>query len=221
MPLRFVSGLLILLGLPTSPVVARAQPEVPKFAQKLPQPNWVPATLAKPASPADTKKAAPLPTLDDVIKAADIFSAMTLARVRTHEDVKGWLNVAGILVFGWSLAHLKWVDIYAPVNETSWVRVAKNPSGEFGKRLCVEGVIRSMATRTERGSTYYHGLIYPTLSLDGYYFLALGNSGTYVQGSTARFCGVAVGLTEGLNGFGMPMNAVAITGFFDLAINQI
>jgi hypothetical protein len=204
-------------------LVAHAQPAPPKFVQKLPQPNWQPAMPGKPGSPpkAETRTTGAPASLEQVLKEPYFVNAVTVARSRIHESVPGWINVAGIMVLAWSLARLKWLDIYAPENETSWGKVAQNPKGEFGKRLCVEGIIRSMVLRKEHGSAYYHGLLYPNLSLDGYYFLALGNSGNYVPGSTARFCGVAVGITEGTNGYSMPMTAVAMTGFFDLAINQL
>lgn len=220
---RVFSGFMVGLLFTSSPGLATAQPAPPKFVQKLPQPNWLPATQAKPgAAPKVGAGTSGAPSsLEQVLSAPYLASAVALARPRFHEDVKDWINVAGILVLAWSLAHLRWRDIFVPENETSWGKVAQDPAGEFGKRMCAEGIIRSMVLRKDHGIAYYHGLMYPSHSLDGYYYIALKSNGSLAQGSTTRFCGVVVGVTDGVNGFAMPMTAVAMTGFFDLAINQL
>ncbi|MBA3538258.1 MAG: hypothetical protein H0T79_01395 [Deltaproteobacteria bacterium] len=127
---------------------------------------------------------------------------------------------AGTLLLGiWAASHLTWVDVDIKKNETSFALVKKDADEARGKRMCTSGSIIQIAKQELGGLKVYSGLLM-TYGQELIWFVAAGSTGSLVQRSQARFCGVVTGTYDYSNSGGGTGHAVAVVGMFDLASNK-
>jgi hypothetical protein len=119
----------------------------------------------------------------------------------------------------WAAKHMTWSDIGVPKDETSFALIQKDVDEELGKRMCAAGWIIEIDTeRTDYGKVF-HGLLHSWAS-NIYAFEAVGSSGSLVEHSNARFCGVVTGRHDYSNSSGGVSHAITLVGMFDLPQNR-
>lgn len=127
---------------------------------------------------------------------------------------------AGTVLFGlWATEHMKWTDVNVANDETSFAVSRKDPDGARGKRLCTSGQVVQIEVQKGRRFASAEGLI-NSWSGNLYNFIAAGSSGSLVQQSQARFCGVVTGNYDYANSAGGTGHAVSLVGMFDLPENK-
>jgi hypothetical protein len=126
----------------------------------------------------------------------------------------------GALMLGlWASEHLKLADVVVRKNETSFALVRKDSDASRGKRMCISGTIIQIAKQKAAARSLWSGLM-----LSGYTeivsFIAAGSTGSLVQQSRARLCGVVIGTYDYSNSAGGKGHAVSLVGMFDLPDNR-
>lgn len=127
----------------------------------------------------------------------------------------------GALLLGlWSATHLRWADVSVANNETSPALVKKDSDAARGRRLCTSGqIVQIKVEKLSTGGKVGEGLL---MSDSGniYSFITAGSSGSLVEQSWARMCGVIAGTYDYSNSGGGTGHAVSIVGMFDLPENK-
>jgi hypothetical protein len=147
--------------------------------------------------------------------------AGALIVLRAHlKDAVGTPDLGAVLLAIWSTKHLTWKDLTL-LPKTSRALVLKDSEAERGKSLCAEGSINQITADHSAGpgQTIYEGGIV-TSSMAIVRFLAVGSTGTLIENSNARFCGVVTGRYSYPNTGGGTTHAVQMVGFFDLPENR-
>jgi hypothetical protein len=152
------------------------------------------------------------------MKADDYASALGIA-APILKDATNETDPGALLLTAWAIPNMKWTDVAAAKDETSYALARKDSDEARGKRLCASGsLIQIEKQKTDIGK-FFDGLL-TTYSGNLFHFLAVGSTGTLVQNSNARFCGVVTGLYGYANSGGGVGHAVQIVGMFDLPENK-
>ena len=114
---------------------------------------------------------------------------------------------------------MRWVDVVVAPDETSFAKVQKDADDERGKRLCVGGSVIQIAVAKTSFGKFYEGLLM-TPAQNIFRFTAVGSSGSLVERSAARVCGVVTGKYDYSNSGGGKGHAVNVVGMFDLPENR-
>jgi hypothetical protein len=140
-------------------------------------------------------------------------------------DTENKIDRTGVF-FGlaWAKYRYPWSQL-AALPETSFGKFKKDPSVERGKRLCATGLIGEITDATAGGTvgelparSSYGGKLAEGENVITFY--AVGSTGSVVQGSTARFCGVATSIYSFPNTLGTTTHSVLASGMFDLPENR-
>ena len=168
---------------------------------------------------------APVEPPPEVTLKQELDSTRTLAGaldvLRDHlKDSEGTLDSGAAFLALWSTRHLTWKDIVS-LPKTTRALVLKDSDAERGKALCAEGSISQITADHSAGpaQTVHEGGIV-TSSMAVVRFLAVGSTGSLVENSYARFCGVVTGRYSFTNAGGGTTHAVQLVGFFDLPENH-
>jgi hypothetical protein len=177
------------------------------------------ASVAAKAAPPPAIKA-PEVDLRDTIQAEPTLAAgLAVAKPKMEDTSKGEMDAGSSLLAIWAMKKMRWSDVGVVKDETSFALMQKDSEEERGKRLCVSGtIIQIEVVKTPRGK------LYDGLFTDGashlYKFMAVGSTGSLVERSYARLCGVATGTYDYPNSGGGTGHAIKIVGMFDLAANK-
>lgn len=161
----------------------------------------------------------PPPTPFERIQAApNLRAAFAIAKpemVDAHDDEgKGTL-----LFLAWAAKSMVWSDVGVAQDESSYALVMKDADEERGKRMCVPGnLIQISVEKADVGKVHIGLLMSDAGNL--YRFLGVRSSGSLVQRSRARFCGVVTGRYDYSNSGGGTGHAVKLVGMFDLPENR-
>ena len=115
----------------------------------------------------------------------------------------------------WASAHMKWSSLMA-AESTAYGKFMKDSNAERGKRVCLSGEIVQIA----RAGDVFDGIVYSFWQSQTVRFLAVGDTGELVQGSKARFCGIAIGAYSYKNSGGGVTHGIQAVGMFDLNANR-
>ena len=177
-------------------------------------------TSAPPTPPPQTQATKPLPTmtpLDRVMVAPSMRAAFLIAQpYMTDEPNK--VSDGTQLLAAWAAANMRWSDVLVATDETSPALAKKDTDEARGKRMCFSGTIIQIA-KSAPGVQLYEGLF--NMYAGGILaFMAAGSSGSLVERSESRLCGVVTGLYDYANSGGGISHAVQIVGMFDLPQNK-
>jgi len=184
----------------------------------------VPSHPAHVADQADTRSilppAPPVETpVEHVIK-LNFFDALTFA-MQYMDDTEGKVSDGAIILAAWASRNMKWTDVAVTKDETSFALVRKDSEDARGKRLCTSGqIIQIEVYKFESGDRPVSVGLLMSGAGNLYNFVAAGSSGTLVEQSWARFCGVVTGKYDYANSAGGTGHAVSIVGMFDLPENR-
>lgn len=105
------------------------------------------------------------------------------------------------------------------VEKTSYGKIMKDPTAEYGKRLCVTGNIIEIETDRSLGEPIYN-LGMNDNDFNIYRATAIESSGELVEGSNATLCGIVIGKLGYDNAAGGTTRAPYLFGIFDLPENK-
>lgn len=176
-----------------------------------------PAPIATVAPPAPPPK--PEGPLERIMKADDYASALGIA-APVFKDATEQTDPGALLLTAWAIPNMKWSDVAAVKDETSYALARKDSDEARGKRLCASGTLIQIEKQKSDIGKFFDGLL-TTYSGSLFHFLAAGSTGTLVQNSTARICGVVTGLYDYSNSGGGVGHAVQLVGMFDLPENKV
>jgi hypothetical protein len=202
-----VVGLVVAAGIV---VVARsgtraAEPEPAPAASAPPPPVQAPVHV----EPTPAERARIAPTLP-----------AALAVAKPHmDDQFGKVSTGTLLLGMWAAKHMTWKDVGVSQDEATYALTMKDPDEARGKRTCAGGsIIEIEKARLDDGRGYEGLLMSDGMRL--FHFFAVGSSGTLVQNSPARLCGVVTGKYDYPNSAGGTGHAVQVVGMFDLPENR-
>lgn len=184
-----------------------------------PHPAWDAAPAPKTAA---SQRPAKQVERDEPEKPPPATLADLLALIKpSFVDTENQIDRTGIF-FGlaWAKYRYPWSQLDA-LPETSFGKLKKDPSAERGKRLCATGLVGDITEASP--AEMPKGSIYGGKMAEGanvITFYAVGSTGNIVQGSTARFCGVATGIYSFPNSLGTTTHSVLASGMFDLPENR-
>ncbi len=153
-----------------------------------------------------------------VMSSTSLQDALTTAREESQSD-----GERKRVLSDWAAGHLKWAEVDVKKSETSTLLALKDPLGAYGKRACMAGtVVTITAVRdADAGPGAPKGF---AAVLQGatelWTVFAVGDTGDLVKGSRTGFCGVALGPEMAKKSDGVPSDALALVGFFDLPANR-
>lgn len=157
----------------------------------------------------------PEPTPAERLNAATTLAEALTIAMPFMEDTADLPSRGTMLLTGWAMERLRMSDIMQ-LPATSRGLVMKDSARELGKRLCADGLIFEIkAKHVERG-TYYRGGISSHGEVTR--FIAVGDTGTLVEGNHARFCGIATAAYAYDNVAGGQTHAPLLVGMFDLQL---
>ena len=119
----------------------------------------------------------------------------------------------------WAMKSMRWKDVDVDANETSPALVQKDPDEGRGKRLCAPGTVIQIALDKSDFGKGFVGL-FTTEAGNIFRFFAVGSTGSLVERSQARLCGVVTGKYDYANSGGGVGHAIAVVGMFDLPENR-
>lgn len=173
---------------------------------------------------AETKRiaAAPPPPreltfTERVASETTLAGALKLLRP-TMTDTQNELPPAAATLALWGSRHLTWADLQS-IPETKRALVMKDPDAERAKRLCVTGTINEIEVDRSGGAPVYLGGMM-TPGMDFVRFMAVGSTGTLVEGNGARLCGIVTGKYSYTNAGGGTTHSMMVVGMFDLPDNK-
>lgn len=157
----------------------------------------------------------------DKIAALPSFADAIAATLPLMTDSENDISPGAVALAAWGAkdGHMKWGDIGVPKDETSFALVQKDSDEERGKRYCASGRLIQIAVDKTRFGKLYGGLLMDN-SRNLWAFTAVGSTGSLVEMSWARFCGVVVGRYNYSNSGGGTGHAIRIVGMFDLPDNK-
>ncbi len=175
----------------------------------------------RPAPPVAVPEPPKTPTTADRLDAAHtLAAAVDVLRPQMSDEV-GKDSAAAIMLTLWGITNpMRWSEVAVSKDETGFALIQKDPDSERGKRFCTSGNVVEIHVEKLTGTEkYFHGLL-----MNGagslYRFYAVGSTGSIVESTSARFCGVAVGKYDYSNSAGGVGHAVAAVGMFDLPENH-
>jgi hypothetical protein len=187
---------------------------------------WYTSVPSRPAHAAEADTRAILPPappvetpVEHVVKLS-FFDALTFA-MQYMDDTEGKVSDGAIILAAWASRNMKWTDVAVTRDETSFALVRKDSDDARGKRLCTSGqIIQIEVHKFESGDRPVSVGLLMSGAGNLYNFIAAGSSGTLVEQSWARFCGVVTGKYDYANSAGGTGHAVSIVGMFDLPENR-
>ena len=165
---------------------------------------------------------APTPTETPAEHVMKLNFAGAVAFTRPYmEDTVDQDSAGAVMLAAWASRNMKWTDVAVATDETSYALVRKDSDAARGKRICTSGqIIQIEVYKFQSGDRpLSEGLL---MSNGGnlYNYIAAGSSGTLVEQSYARFCGVVTGKYDYSNSAGGEGHAVEMVGMFDLPENK-
>lgn len=173
---------------------------------KADRPAPVAVKTTEPLTPPEPVKLPAPKTLADAVERARPLMADSV-----NKPDPGAAALAGV----WQEKSYTWAELSA-VSETKIALVAKDSDAERGKRLCTAGAIVEIA-KVQPG--IFHGRIMND-AVEVSTFYSVGSTGTLVQKSSARFCGIVTGRHSYGNAAGGTTHSVMLVGMFDLPENK-
>jgi hypothetical protein len=158
------------------------------------------------------------PTKDELLASKrQIQSALAIAHPLFGDSVNA--TDAGAVVFArWASQHMLWSDLNAQP-ETKHALVLKDPALERGKRLCSSGtLVEIQVDRSVAPPVYVGGIMSGSLKVTR--FVAVKSTGSLVESTQARICGIVTGTQSYTNSGGGSTQAVFVVGMFDLPENR-
>jgi hypothetical protein len=146
---------------------------------------------------------------------AEAVETSSAAMLDEHNEV----SPGSSMLLTWAMANMQLSDVLADRNETSFKRVMKDSESERGKRLCVTGRVIQIHREDVLGSTVYTGTL-NTGSFDFIHFNAVRDTGSIVEGTRSRFCGVVTGRYSYDNVTGGTTHSIRVIGVFDIPSNR-
>lgn len=167
------------------------------------------------ADPASSPRVA---TRAEVVAGWKSLSEAIMQTVPTMEDTTDAHSDGTLSLAAWALGRLKMSELSA-IGETTRGKILKDAASARGLRLCVSGRISQIgAVHSDIGTLYEGGLLRNYSEVTR--FLAAGDTGELVEGSSARFCGVVTGIYSYANTGGGTTIAPMLVGLFDLPSNR-
>ena len=155
------------------------------------------------------------PTPAEVIDTkATVSEAFEYAKL-FMDDQKNKSSTGTFLFAYWAKKNLRWFDVFTKKDETSFGMIKKDADPERGKRMCWSGTIVQIAKVDQVG---FAGLLM-TKKYDIIHFFAAGSTGSLVENSRARFCGLVTGLYTYDNSGGGVSHGIDMVGMFKLKEN--
>lgn len=157
--------------------------------------------------------------VQDILKQTTLSEAIGKAKplmADTNNDAD-----AGALAVGmWALKRggFVWWELMS-VQETTFGKAKKDPMSARGQRLCFSGSLVEIHTKKTTDGDYFEGGIIND-ALDVVSFVAIGSSGSLVERSAARLCGIVTGTNSYDNVSGGQTQTVRVVGAFDLPDNK-
>lgn len=179
---------------------------------------------AGPARPvAASAPAAPSKPDDEVLAErlwqADFATAVSRA-LPGMADTTNEASPGAAMLAIWASRRMTLEDVAVAKNETSVRLVAKDSDAARGKRMCVSGHLVEIERQdTVEGEHVFVGIL-QTASWDLIHFYAARDTGSLVERSRARICGVVTGRFTYSNSGGGTGHAVELVGVFDLPQNR-
>lgn len=130
----------------------------------------------------------------------------------------GGQGTASQLLAAWAVKRATWTDFATGSNDelgTSIGEVKKDPTGEYGRRMCSRGSTIQISKQYEN---LWEALI--MVGRDVIHLTAIGSSETVVETTPATFCGIAFGLYTYETVAGNTNTAIEVVGMFDLPENH-
>lgn len=186
--------------------------------EKKQTPATTPMVASKP-TPEPPAPEPPAPTPLEQILAIETYTD-ALAFAKPHMSDTTNETSPGVALFTmWAQEHLRWTDVFVEKDETSIKLTMKDPDAARGKRLCYSGSVSQISKASESGQKpLWQGQLM-TRRYDVIKFFAAGSSGTLVDGSRARLCGVVTGTYSYSNVGGGTTHAIMVVGMFKLPEN--
>lgn len=208
---RIAIGVAVVIGVPLGLFVI-----VALFNRKTTPPPL--PTVAVTATPEAAKPKAP--TLNEKLAAAaNLRDAVALTKP-LFADVQGEdVNPgAALLAMWWARRPTLWAEL-AAMPDTKRAEIMKDPDPYRGHRICMTGSVTQIFRdkSTPANAPVYMGVLYHN---GGFVrFLAAQSTQGVVEGTPARFCGIAVGLQSYPNVSGGTTHAIQVVGLFDIPAN--
>ena len=173
------------------------------------------AALAPPPPPPPVKT-----PLDEILERKTMAEALAYAKPRM-KDATNDLD-PGTLIFGaWASKNMKWTDVAVAKDETTPELVLKDPDEERGKRVCFTGkIVQISVEKTDVGKFNVGIMMVGYYSVTLFHFLNVGSSGSIVEKTQARLCGVVTGKYTYSNSGGGTGHSIQIVGMWDLPENK-
>ena len=165
----------------------------------------VPAAVKEPERKSPAEVVVELKTLKEVIEYVKTFS----------HDTENETSVGAVLFTLWAKDHLNRKE-FQTVPATTHALVLKDSDAERGKRLCSSGrVIQISKSNSEVwGSSKVWEGVFMMPSFKAVRYIAVGETGEIVEGTTATFCGLVIGKYSYSNAGGGTTHAVSAVGEF-------
>lgn len=189
-------------------------PTAEPSAAAVSSPAVAPAISVAPPPP---KRASPI---DEIQQKTTFAEALAYAKPLMGDAVNN-TNPGALVFVSWAAKRMKWSDVAVKDDETTPKQVMKDSDEERGKRLCFTGKIIQIAVEKLDFGKVTNGILQV-----GYYdtvlwkFLNVGSSGSIVEDSQARFCGVVIGRYDYSNSGGGTGHAIQVVGMWDLPENK-
>lgn len=148
---------------------------------------------------------------------ATLAEAIAFAKPQM-KDTQNELDKGTVLLVDWMARKPSWGAINA-LAETSIAKVLKDSDAERGKRICSGGTVIQIASDKVDGKKIFNGT-FATSDIKFLSYFAVASTGSLVERSPGKFCGVVTGTHSYTNTGGGTTHAVRVIGMFDLPENR-
>lgn len=175
---------------------------------------------SKPAAnvPAPTPTPPPPPDPKTEMRAKDTLPEAIAYAKPLMEDTRNDLDKGTVLLVDWLARKPSWGAINA-LPETSVAKVLKDSDAERGKRICAGGTVVQIASDKIDGKKIFNGT-FMTGDVKYIAYFAVASTGSLVERSPGKFCGVVTGTHSYSNTGGGTTHAIRVVGMFDLPENR-
>lgn len=178
-----------------------------------------PKPKSKPKPKPESKpKPEPKP-IEIILQKKNMHDALAFAKPFMRDEFETH-DLGTLMFWSWSSHHLFWSDVNHK-DETSIPLIRKDPSEARGKHYCASGRIIQITTnpKDKYSNKSYTGLLLDN-SRNLVHFYAVHSSGSLVERSPARICGIVTGVFDYSNSGGGTSHAIKLVGIFDLPENK-
>ena len=172
-----------------------------------------------PDPPQSTRTPARKTVGDRLLEARTVPEAIAAALPDMTDESGGKDSVGAVALAMWLAEMKRWRELEPAADETNYALARKDPDAARGKRLCIPGQLVEIRIDRSTGYPLAEGLLMSTAG-NLFHFLAAGSTGDLVAQSSARLCGVAIGVYEYPNSGGGTGHAIETVGVFDLPENR-